>query len=151
MRSIAFAVLLASTVCIGQTPPSPNEVQHLRFILLSVASLDHDPDAIRAFEDNLAKQFGLTPQESSVIHAAGQSLKPLLAQNRRVGQATVAASKGKGVLARADVDSLHALDAQREQTIANLSTQILNSVRPETVARLLAAGNILAAKGKKSP
>lgn len=84
-RSILPAVLLASGVCHAQgpTPPSAAQLRYLRFILLNVASLDHDPNAIKAFEDNLVKQFGLSAVESAAIHSAGQSLKPVLAQNRQ--------------------------------------------------------------------
>ena len=148
MRSIGLFVLLITAVCRGQAPSNPDELQHLRFILLNVASLDHSPEAVQAFENQLVKQFGLSRQESAAIHAAGQSLKPQLARNRQLARATVG---GKNGLSQADVTALHNLDAQREQTISNLTTQILNSVRPATAARLRAAGNILAGKGKKNP
>lgn len=39
---------------------------------------------------------------------------------------------------------LSGLRAQREQQTVTLINQILNSVRPETAARLRAAGNVLA-------
>jgi hypothetical protein len=111
--------------------------------------LDHDPEGIKAFERHLVKQFGLSAQESASIHAAGQALRPLLDQNRRAGR-TLAA--GKPVLSPGDLAALRDLDAQQEQRIASLASQILSDVGPITAARLTAAGRNLAAgvapKGK---
>ena len=93
MRHFVPVVLLASAICLGQAPSLPSEQQYLRFILLDIASLDHDPNEIKAFESHLAKQFGLNAQESASIHAAGQALKPLLDQNRTAGRTIVAGKR----------------------------------------------------------
>jgi len=147
MRYFVPVMLLASAICLGQAPPVPSEQQYLRFILLNIASLDHDPEGIKAFESHLVKQFGLNAQESASIHAAGQALRPLLDQNRRAGR-TIAA--GKRVLAPGDLAALRDMDAQREQRIAVLASQILSDVRPVTAARLTAAGrNVAAGTAKK--
>jgi hypothetical protein len=45
MRYLAFAVSLVSSLCLAQSsqpPATPQEVRYLRFMLLNVASLDHD-------------------------------------------------------------------------------------------------------------
>jgi hypothetical protein len=141
MRYIVPAVLLVASVCPGQTPTIPNEQQYLRFILLNIASLDHHPDAIRSFENQLVKQFGLSAQDSAQIHAAGVALRPLLDQNRRSGQASAA---GKNTLSQADLAALQNLDTQREQKIAGLADQVLSSVSPTIAARLRSAGNKVA-------
>jgi hypothetical protein len=120
----------------------PSEQEYLRFILLNIASLDHDPEGIKVFERQLVKQFGLNTRESESIHAAGQALKPLLDQNRRTGR-TMAA--GARALSPSDLAVLQELDAQREQRIAALANQILSEVRPLTADRLTAAGRNLAA------
>jgi hypothetical protein len=144
MRYLSLALLLISNVCFAQTsqpPATPEEIKYLRFILLNVASLDHSPDAIKAFEDSLVKQFGLVSLDSAAIHSAGLALNSLLAQNRQSLRTIVA---GRTVLSPADLAALADLDAQREKTIATLANQILNSVSPVVAVRLRTAGHILA-------
>jgi hypothetical protein len=154
MRHLTYAVLLISGACFAQAPPPPvaapqqvasfEQMKYLRFILLNVASLDHSPDAIQAFEDHLVLLHGLNAQESLAIQSAGQALKPLLAQLRQAGLAAVA---GKQVLSPAGIATLQALNAQREQKIVDLAAQLLSSVRPETAARLKMPGKIMASQG----
>ena len=144
MRYLAPLITL---VCAAQTPPQPDEIQHIRFMLLNIASLDHDPRAIKSFEDGLVKLFGLSSQESGAIHAAAQPLKPLLAQNRQSAKAIVA---GKSTLSQADIAALLDLDSQREQKISDLADEILSSVSPSTAARLRNGGKNLAAGAKKN-
>lgn len=141
MRCFLPAMLLVSVVCLGQATSLPSEQQYLRFILLNIASLDHDPQAIKTFESQLVKQFGLSAPESAVFRAAGEALRPLLDQNRRTGRSMVA---GKLALSPSDLATLRDLDAQRELRIAELASQVLRDVRPATAARLLAAGRNLA-------
>ena len=145
MRYVALAVL-TSGLCSAQNSTQPDELQFLRHILLNVASLDHDSGSIKAFEDSLAKQFGLTPQESSAIHAIGQTLTPILDQQRRSSQDIV---RGKRSLSQGDINALHDLDMQREEKITERANQILSSVSAATADRLRRAGNILAAATKK--
>jgi len=150
MRHVGLTILLISSVCSGQTsqrPVAPNEIRYLRFMLLNVASLDHGPEAIKSFEDALVKQFGLSRQESDVIHSAGQSLKPVLAQLRQSSRALVA---GKAVLSPADAAALASLNEQREQIIVNLANQILNSVSPGAATRLRVPGRILPNRLRKN-
>ena len=141
MRYFVPIMLLLSATCPGQAPAVPDEQQYLRFILLNVASLDHDPKAIEAFENQLVKQFGLGARESASIHAAGQALKPLLDQNRRAGRSIAA---GKGVLSPSDLAALGDLRAQQEQRIGALASQVLSEMSPIAAARLTAAGRNLA-------
>jgi hypothetical protein len=150
MSYLALAVLLISAVCSGQTaqtaqtaqpPATAAELKFLRFLLLNVGSLDHSPDAIASYENSLVKQFGLSAQESTAIHSAGQTLNTALAQLRQSTQALVA---GKTVLSPTDIATLQSLNAQREQTIESLANQILNSVSAITAARLRTPGHILA-------
>ena len=144
MRTTGLAALLLSAVCFAQTsqpPATADELVYLRFVLLNVASIDHDPSAIKAYEDSLVKLHGLNTQESALIHAAGQTLHPLLAQLRQSTRAIVA---NKTSLSEADKVALANLDAQREQAIIDRANQVLNSVRGETAARLRAPGHILA-------
>jgi hypothetical protein len=112
----------------------------LRFLLLNIASLDHSPDAIKAYEESLVLQFGLSTQESAAIHSAGQSLNTALAELRQSTKTLVS----KPVLAPADVAELTSLNMQREQTIWTLANQILNSVSATTATRLRSPGHILA-------
>jgi hypothetical protein len=125
----------------AQPPASGEELIFLRFLLLNVASLDHSPDAIKAYEESLVLQFGLSTQESAAIHSAGQSLNTVLAELR---QSTKTLVTGKPVLAPADVAELTSLNTQREQTISTLANQILNSVSATTATRLRSPGHILA-------
>jgi len=105
MRYICLAILLVSSVCFGQTaqpPATTAQLKYLRFMLLNVASLDHSPDAKAAYEGSLVLQFGLSSQESAVIHSAGQALNTLLVQLRQSTQALVA---GQITLTPADTAS----------------------------------------------
>ena len=70
-----------------------DEMKYLRFVLLNVVSLDNSPAAVQSYEDHLVELHGLNAQESAVIHAAGQSLKPLLAQLRESARANSAANR----------------------------------------------------------
>jgi hypothetical protein len=136
------------SVCLAVQPPAtPAEVQYLRFLLLNVASLDHSPDAIKSYEDSLVRQFGLASKGSAAIHAAGQTLKPLLAQLRNSSRAIVA---GRSVLLPVDSEALANLNAQREERIVNLANQILNSVSPAVADRLRVPGHIVANVVKKN-
>lgn len=144
MRNVCLTVLLACGACFGQTtqaPASADELKFLRFMLLNVASLDHSPDAIQAYEGLLVKQLGLNSQESAAIHSAGQTLNAVLGQYRRQLQGITA---GKTSLSDTDKAALAALDAQREQEIVVLANQVLNTVLPVTAARLRVPGHILA-------
>jgi hypothetical protein len=150
MRYIVLTALLSAGVCLAQTsqrPATTDELQYLRFMLLNVASLDHSPDAVKSYEDSLVQQFGLSSKDSAAIHAAGQTLKPLLAQLRQSSRGVVA---GKSALSPADSAALANLNAQREQTIANLANQILNSVSPAAADRLRAPGRIVANQVRKT-
>ena len=101
---------------------------------------------MKTFEDMVAKQFGLNSQESAAIHAAGQTLKPVLARNRHTAQSIVG---NKKAVSTVDTDALASLDKDREQTITTLTNQILNSVRSDTAARLRAAGSSVASATTK--
>ncbi len=138
---VLLVLCLACYAQTAQAPTTANEVQYLGFMLMNLASLDHSPDATGMFEASLAQQFGLNSQESATIHAAGQALKPLLAQLRASSQTIVI---GKTTLTASDSAALAALAAQRESQIATLSNQILNSVRPETAERLRMPGSLVA-------
>ncbi|MGA3187628.1 MAG: hypothetical protein ABSF22_11030 [Bryobacteraceae bacterium] len=143
MRYLGVVILLTSSVCLGQTaqpPATAAQLKYFRFMLLNVGSIDHSPDAIAAYESSLVVQFGLSAQESAAIHSAGQSLNALLTQLRQSTQALVA---GKTSLTSADAATLASINTQREQTIASLANQILNSVSATTAARLRAPGNIM--------
>lgn len=152
MRYITtLAALALAGVCSAQTPQSPatpNDLRYLRFILLDIAGLDHGPGVVQAFEDLLSKQFALSRQESAVIHAHGQALKPLLAEHRQTASAIVA---GKSALSQADAAALKELDTEREQKIIDLANQVLATVNPATAARLRAAGNRVPTAAKKKP
>jgi hypothetical protein len=137
-----LCLVLLCLGCYAQTTQGPvtqDELQYLRFMLVNLASLDHSPVATNSFEASLVPAFGLNSQETVVIRAAAQSLKPLLTQIRQSARALVA---GKSALTAADLNSLSDLAAQREAQILTLANHILNSVRPETAARLRMAGTI---------
>ncbi len=150
MRYLALAVLLissafgqtAQTTQTAQAPATAAELKFLRFLLLNVASIDHSPDAIASYENSLVLQFGLSTQESSAIHSAGQTLNTTLAQLRQSTQSLLA---GKTSLSVTDIAALQSINAQREQTIVTLANQILNSVGSLTASRLRAPGHIMAA------
>jgi hypothetical protein len=125
----------------AQPPATGDELKFLRFLLINVASLDHSPDAVKAYEESLVMQFGLSTQESATIHSVGQTLNTALAELRQSTQTLVA---GKTALEPSDVSALASLNAQREQQIATLANQILNSVSATTAARLRSPGHILA-------
>jgi hypothetical protein len=142
--------LLVCGGCYGQAsqaPPTTDELQYFRFMLMNLASLDHSPESIKAFESSLVKHFGLNAQESAAIHGAAQSLNAVLKQLRQSAQAQ---TNGKRTLSAPDIASLSALSAQREQLILTLSSQILNSVRPETAARMRVPGRVVAAAVAKA-
>ncbi len=125
----------------AQPAASGVELTFLRFLLLNVASLDHSPDAVKAYEDSLVMQFGLSTQESAAIHSAGQTLNTTLAELRESTKTLVA---GKISLAPNDVAALAGLNVQREQMVTTLANQILNAVSAATAARLRSPGHILA-------
>jgi hypothetical protein len=137
-----------SNAQVSQAPVTTDELQYLRFMLMNLASLDHDAKATEMFEDSLVKQFGLTHQESALIHAAGQRLTVLLKQLRLSSQSI---ARGKSKYSAADAASLSALSDQREQLIETLTNEILNSVRPETASKLRTPGRVLSRGPKQSP
>jgi hypothetical protein len=142
--------LLFCCGCYSQAPQAlatPDELRYFRFMLMNLASLDHHQDAVKRFEESLVKQFGLNKQESATIHAVAQRLNVLLMQLRQSSQSML---RGKSDLSGADAAALSALSTQRDQFIDSLSNEILNSVRPETAARLRAPGHHLAAGVMKS-
>jgi hypothetical protein len=148
MRQLWIVTVAVCIVLYAQPPPPviPEELQYLRFVILNIASLDHSTDAVKSFEDMLVKQLGLNAQESAIIRAAGQSLKPVLAQHRQTARGIVT---GKASLTAADRAALAALDTEREQMILDRANQILNTVRGATAGRMKSAGRIASTKGKK--
>jgi hypothetical protein len=143
--------LLACWGCYGQASQAPattGELNFFEFMLMNVGSIDHSPAAVAAYETSLVKQFNLSAQESAVIHSAGQTLNVLLTQLR---QQTAAITGGKQTLSSANATALAALTAQREELIATLANQILNSVSTATAARLRTSGHIVAAAVPSSP
>jgi len=62
---------------------------------------------------------------------------------KQINTETRAIIQGKSALSSTDAAALSALTSQREQLIAALSNQILNSVSPATAARLRAPGQML--------
>ena len=60
------------------------------------------------------------------------------------GSSALSPAGGGGTLSPAASSALSALSAQREALIVSLTNQIVNSVRPETAARLRMAGTIVA-------
>ena len=137
-----FVLLAGAGFAQSQAPVTKDELQYFRFMLMNLASQDHSPAAVAAFESSLVPQHGLNAQEAAQIHTAGQTLAALLQQIRQSSNAITA---GKKPLSDAAVASLQALTNQREQLIETLANQILNLVRPETAARLRTPGHIVAA------
>ena len=140
--------LLACCGCYGQASQAAanaDELHFFEFMLMNVASIDHSPKEVAAYEASLVRHFGLSTQESAAIHSAGQTLNALLKSLR---QQAAPITKGKGVLSSADATALAALTAQRGQLVTTLANQILNAVRPETAARLRTPGHIVAAAQK---
>ena len=126
-----------------QPSATTEELQFLRFMLMSVGSIDHDPDAVRGYKEALVKQFGLNPQESEVINTAGQELATAL---RQIRQASIAIRTGRSSLTAADSAALAKLVEQREQKLQLLANRILNQVRPETAMRLRVPGRIVSTR-----
>jgi uncharacterized protein (DUF885 family) len=124
----------------AQPSATPDEVKYFTFVLMQVASLDHSPDGIRSFGVSFVQQFGLNADEATTVHSAGQTLNAFLQTLRRTQQSIMA---GKATLSAADADALSALTTQRQELIASLANQILNSVRPATANLLRAQGGIL--------
>ena len=141
-RMLAFVLLAGACFAQSQAPVTTDELRYFRSMLMNLASLDHSPAAIAAFEASLVPQHGLNTEEAAQIHAAGQTLAALLQQIRQSANATTA---GKKTLSSADVAALQALVNQREQLIESLANQILNSVSPQTASRLRTPGHIVAA------
>lgn len=138
-----WVLILFCWGCYGQASQSPASADELRFfeyMLMNAGSIDHHSTATAAHETSLVKQFGLSAEESAVIHAAGQRLNALLKQLRQQAAAT---TQSKQRLSTADATALTALMAQRQQMIATLTNQILNSVSAPSAARLRAAGSIV--------
>jgi hypothetical protein len=149
MKSVLVGVVLIAGMGWAQNlqpPATIDETKYLRFVLLNVASLDNSSSAIKSYEDHLVKLHGLNAEESAVIHAAGQVLKPLLAQLRESAHAISAANQ---TLAPPAIAALNEVEARREQKVAELANQILNAVRPETADRLRTPGRLVAARSKK--
>ena len=142
-------LLLLSSGCFAQSSQAAataDEQKYLRFILMTLASQDHSPANVKAFEDSLAVHLTLTPQEAAQIHAAGQALAALQQQLRASSKSTVA---GKSSLSDAAAASLSALSDQMDQLVASLSNQILNSVRPETAAHIRSEARLRATAANK--
>jgi hypothetical protein len=146
---IWWAVIVIPCSCfaqVGQPPATLDELQYLRFMLMSVASIDHHSRSAKTYEDGLIKLFGLNAQESAAIHAAGQEMNALLKQ---LSQSASAVAPSRVTASPAQAATLSALATQREQRLEILANRILNQVRSETAARLRAPARVAASKGRK--
>jgi hypothetical protein len=123
----------------AQAPATPDELKYFRYLLMTLGSLDYRAEFVAAHENALVPQFGLNAQEAAVIHSAAQSLHSTLQEIRQSANGITAA---KHALTPTELSALTALAARRDQAIATLANQILNSVRPVTAARLRAAGDL---------
>jgi hypothetical protein len=122
----ALAVSLASGGPARAAPATPAELQYFRYLLMTIGSPDYSSDAIDKIEGSLVYHFGVDAREAAVIHAAGQSLRKILTGIRQASGMANAVDRG----------------AQRERAIADLTNQILDSLRPETAARMRMPGRI---------
>jgi hypothetical protein len=144
MKCVSLMLLVAASMYgQGQPAATRDELEYLRFLLISVASIDHDPKAATTFENLLVRQFGLNSQESGAIHTAGLELKTLLTQSRQTARTIIPGPTGLSV---ANSAVLTALSSQREQRIEVLANRILNQVRPQIAERLRKPGREIAEK-----
>jgi hypothetical protein len=140
------SILPTIAICISgygqatQAPATPDELNYFRFILLHLGELN-SPSAVATYEAQLARNFALNAQEVAVIDAAARDMASTLGQIR-TSLNTITA--GKTSLLPSDNAAAAQLSAQREQKIASLANQILNSVRPEAATRLREPGHIVA-------
>jgi hypothetical protein len=123
-----------------QAPATAGELTYFKFLLTELAGPLSTPSSVKITEQILAVQFGLNEHELSVIDSARLQMQPVLRQAREATQALVA---GKQTLAQSDLAALAAVDTKMDQQIATIANAILNSVRPETAARLRVPGQLV--------
>ena len=67
---ICFVCILCHAQ-VAQPTLTSNELQFFRFLLMTVGSIDYDPNAVASYEQQLPRVFGLNERETAVIHSAG--------------------------------------------------------------------------------
>lgn len=135
MKIFTIASILFTTAIYGQSsqpPATPQELSYFHVVLLNLAESQSSLQRQQQ-EAHLAVQFGLSTEEVSAFDAATQQLGTLL-QTIRQSLAT-----------NNSVAAVASLNSQRDQLITTLANQILNTVRPETSARLRVPARIVAA------
>jgi hypothetical protein len=113
---ICFVCILCHAQ-VAQPTLTSNELQFFRFLLMTVGSIDYDPNAVASYEQQLPRVFGLNERETAVIHSAGQEMHTVLSQIRQ----SAAPLRGKTVLSPSDQATLAALSAERESAILRLA------------------------------
>jgi hypothetical protein len=130
-----------------QAAVTRDELEYLRFLLLSVAtSIDVEPKATTTFERLLVRQFGLTTEESTAIHAAGMELNALLAQQHQTTKTIIPGPTGFSLANSAIRANLF---TQREQRIEVLANRILSQVRPQVAERLRKPGKEVTERNRR--
>jgi hypothetical protein len=128
MAVCALTVLALFGIRARAAQANPEELQYFRYLLMTIAGADYSSDAIAKMEGSLVYHFGVDAREAALIHAAGESMRRVLADIRHASATAVAPDP----------------NARREQAIADLTNRILETLRPEIAARMRMPGQITA-------
>lgn len=133
-------VALAQQATMPAAPATPAEVDFVRYVLMSIASPERDPQVAKMNEDAFVRVFGLNQQEASILHSAGESFAAVLRDFQSQRQAVLA---GKASVSQQDISQVNAVTAAFNQAITVLANQVLNSVRPEKAMLLRLQGDLV--------
>lgn len=144
MKIVSHAILCAFYCCVlfaqhPIQPPTQEQINFFRYLLMSIGSSDHDPKISKMNRDGIVLLYGLNEQEAKVLDSAGKSFASAMISFQR---SKTAITSGKATLTDADRASIAVLSSQLDETIKNLANQILTSVRLERAVLLRLQGDL---------
>ena len=143
LRHLTFILIIGSLPICAQSPQqivTPGQVNYFRYLLMHIDNPASTSASNIAFDSMLTKEFQLTDDERAVIHNAANNYLALIGILRSQENTIIG---GKQTLSNTDKVALSQLVTKFDQTLNTITNNILNSIRPITASRLLAAGSVV--------
>lgn len=133
------ALLFACHAQAQESPLTASELKVFRHLVFTLGEPDWVPQLAPPQASYLMSQFGLNQAEMDVIQSARLTLSSLMFQLHQAGVSGPTST------------DLEVLQQQRDASLEQLANLVINSVRPETAARLRAPARIVSAIGNRAP
>jgi hypothetical protein len=138
VKCIVVTIGLLATTSFGQSVPSssltPSQAAFFDHFFRTIGDPMQTSTTLQLRERDAVLMFRLSQSETATLHALGQQYLTAASQFNQ-GVQSVAANKA--ALTGSDRASLESLNAQRQQVVATLATELLKEISPTSAAYIL--------------